>query len=117
MRKLFALLMLYSCIAFAETATVLSMQKVKIAGAEVSLPMTQNADGTVCQSYVSRSGTTLQGDQAESAVVSIEISQVCDKPAKVNKGIWGDEVYPTKLRSMRFVQVGELGTHLIEISQ
>lgn len=114
---LFAYLLILAGSAFAETETVLSMQTVKVAGIEVSVPKTQETDGTVCQSYISKSTVTTNESHEDSTKVTIDISKVCDKPAKLINEIGGQEIFPAKLASMKFVPMGDMGIHLIEIRQ
>ncbi len=116
MKKITAIIMfsMFAGSALAKDTTVelLSMDTIKIGGAEVSLPKTRTADGLICQSYIAEAKRESKG------TFTIQIAEICGKPVKFeSSGLGGTVYYPDNLLSMRFVPNGDLGKHVLSIRE
>lgn len=84
------------------TANILSRTEFETGGITVKLAKTKQADGRVCQEYLSSIERVSDGD------LKMTISKVCDKPVTVSASApFPDEVYPAKLKALHVVRTAD----------
>ncbi len=92
------------------TASILSRTEFETGGVTVKLAKTMQADGRVCQEYVSSIVRASDGD------LKMTISKVCDKPVTVlTNAPFPDEVYPAKLKALHVVRSADGLTHQVPV--
>lgn len=99
-----SILALLACAAAADSLKpeVLSIADFDTGAVRVMLAKTIEANGNVCQQYVS------SGSMIGDGTVSIKVSKVCGKPIR-KAGLHGfpDEVYPANLSAMNTVRTAD----------